>query len=642
VFNGAFPPFALDQGGWPLALARGVAVAFLLWSFGALLFRALVAPPALRRLAEAERHALDHVLVRWARLGVLGGILFLLLWLPVQAGAIVGAGNLAAVARAVPDVAMHTRFGHLALLQIASLVVAALLLARPRWSAWAAVAPSCLALVLQAGHGHGAAMEAGPSVPLASDVVHLLGAGAWLGGLWPLLLMVRHAPAAAAASACRYFSPLGKWCLVAVLASAGVQFWELIGGIPGLVGTAYGWVAIVKFALFGVLFIFALANRYTLAPRLLGAEPAAARRGLIRSIAVQSGVGILVVLAAGLLSQLSPAMHIQPVWPFAVQPSLVTVQEDAEFRDEVLRALAALAGAVAILALAIAYRRQRWFGLLAVVVAALLSCRAVPHLDLLFVPATPTSFYRSPTGFSAESIMAGAALYPANCTSCHGAEGRGDGPAAAGLAVPPADLTAPHLWDHADGEMYGWLASGMAAPRGGLSMPGFSGVLDADAIWALIDFIRARNGGLAHAASGAWSPPVQAPGFQMRCGGADEADLAALRGSVVRVVFARLAAPSPAGVATVLADAAATPGQTCTADDAAIRAAYAVVTGVPAARLVGAEVLIDGNGWLREVRLAQAGSDAAAESAWLAAALQRIAAQPIDAAAGASGHHHHE
>ena len=34
----------------------------------------------------------------------------------------------------------------------------------------------------------------------------------------------------------------------------------------------------------------------------------------------------------------------------------------------------------------------------------------------------------------------GAALYRQNCVSCHGTDGAGDGPMAADLALPPADL----------------------------------------------------------------------------------------------------------------------------------------------------------------------------------------------------------
>lgn len=40
-----------------------------------------------------------------------------------------------------------------------------------------------------------------------------------------------------------------------------------------------------------------------------------------------------------------------------------------------------------------------------------------------------------------ERQVSGRALYDAYCLSCHGATGRGDGPAAAGLPHPPADLT---------------------------------------------------------------------------------------------------------------------------------------------------------------------------------------------------------
>jgi mono/diheme cytochrome c family protein len=37
--------------------------------------------------------------------------------------------------------------------------------------------------------------------------------------------------------------------------------------------------------------------------------------------------------------------------------------------------------------------------------------------------------------------ISGAATFKAYCTQCHGVEGRGDGPAARALKVPPADLT---------------------------------------------------------------------------------------------------------------------------------------------------------------------------------------------------------
>ena len=111
-------------------------------------------------------------------------------------------------------------------------------------------------------------MEGGPSLLLFAGLLHLLAAGAWIGGLWPLLIVVRGPPRVGALAA-RWFSPLGKACVVGTVLSSAVQFVGLVGGLPGLVGTAYGWVAGAKLGLLGVLFVFAVANRYRLAPALM-------------------------------------------------------------------------------------------------------------------------------------------------------------------------------------------------------------------------------------------------------------------------------------------------------------------------------------------------------------------------------------
>ncbi len=600
VLNGALPAFAIS-GGMPLASLRGLFDAALFSSFGALLFWDRVLERARGRMPDAARQALDRRLLLLVRASLAAASAAGAAWLVSEAGLMADAGSLAQSLATVPTVIASTAFGHLLLAQGIGLATAILLLRRSDRPAQRTVAllASAAVLLLQAGHGHAMSMYRGVSLLLASEAVHLLAGGAWLGGLLPLLFTARLAPPRAAATAARSFSVLGKWCVGLVAATAACQAWTLVGSVPGLLGTAYGWTACIKLLGFGVLLGFAWVNRYRLAPALLGADPDRAARRLAVSIAVQTGFGVLVLLAAGVLSSLPPSMHVQAIWPFSQQVSLATINEDSGFRHEVVLALLALGSAVMLAASALVLRRWRRAAVLAAAVA--ICVLALPHLDLLLVEASPTSFYHSPTGFAATSILEGAALYPGHCAACHGTEGRGDGPLAAGLPVPPADLTAGHLWMHSDGELFWWLTHGIEAPQGGLAMPGFAAVLSEDQRWALIDFIRARNAGLARRSTGAWPVPLHAPTFQATCAGGRLLTLGQLRGRIVRVAFGEAADLPDQDVVTVrvTSDPTARPGaRSCIADDPAIRSAYALVAGLDAAGLRNSQFLIDAGGWL--------------------------------------------
>ncbi len=630
------PPFD-PEGGLALILLRGAAVASLLSAFGTLVFGVAVAPRAFAGAAEDVTGPAWRALTRLGRISLFAAFAFALVWLVAESGQLAGASGLAATLEAVPAVLSGTVFGHaLALRLIALAAVFAVLGRCPSVLRWRAATVLCgVALCLHAAHSHAMAMVHGPSVLLASQAVHLLAAGGWLGGLLPLLLVVRFTPPRTGAAACRWFSPLGKCCVAGIVLSAIWQFCVLIGGPVGMIGTAHGWMDGAKTLLLLVLLGFAVLNRYRLAPALRGADPAIARRDLLRSLALQTAAGVAIVGVAAVLASLQPAMHMQPVWPFAWRPSLVAL-EDPDLRREIGTAAIAVLAGLSLAAGGILLRRLR-FSLIAAGIAAILW--AAPHFGPLLVEAYPTSFYRSPTGFSAQSIAIGADLYPTHCASCHGPHGQGDGPAAKGLAVPPADLTAAHLWDHSDGELFWWLSHGMDNPEGGLSMPGFADRLTEEGRWALIDAIRANNAGMSLGRDRNWPRPTPAPRFEADCADGRSLDLADLKGQAARIVAAGgAAAPGPdapgSHLVTIVIGADAEQNA-CASSDPAVLTAYALVAGVPPDALAGTQFLVDPDGWLRA--LWRPGDPPGWTS--LLPDVTAICRAPLNAPAG--GHHHH-
>jgi mono/diheme cytochrome c family protein len=254
-----------------------------------------------------------------------------------------------------------------------------------------------------------------------------------------------------------------------------VQGLDLAGGLPGLVGTEYGHLLLLKMALFAGLLFLAAHNQFVLARDLTR---------LRRWVVIEAVMGCVTLCAASLLSASPPGLHEQPWWPFAWRPDLSALADD-EVRLAVQNAVA-----MGLLVLATWLRRAR-----AVLVLGSLAAVwfASPSLGLLLVPAEPTVFWESSADATPQSIALGRAAYAMHCANCHGQYLRGDGPGSAGLAIPPADLTAPHLWDHLPGQVFWWISDGMRGPDGSKVMPGFADRIDARTRWALIDFLHANN-----------------------------------------------------------------------------------------------------------------------------------------------------
>lgn len=569
-------------------VARGLSMAGAMAIFGTALLGSAIARPALaasperiRRRAERRLGLLDLAALAIA---LAAGIA----WLLLETCNLAPGNTTSARLATLPIVLWQTRFGWLLQLRLGLLLIAALVALQrgPNMQISASVL-SGAAIAVQAGLGHGLSMGGLLGGMLSvTEALHLLSAGAWLGALPGLFVLVAILEPGPARRAVNRFSRFGAACVAILAITIAIQSWVLMGGLPGLIGTDYGRIALVKLSLFLLLVAIAALNRLRLAPAL-SIVPAGPRR-LSLSIAIETAVGLAAVLAAGILLTQQPAMHLQPDWPFALRFSTDALAEP-ELRPDVLQALFEAALALAALGVAIWYRRLRWPGL---ALALLLGWIAAPDLRLLLVPAYPTSFYRSPSGFTSASIVHGAGLFHNNCTACHGPAGRGDGPLAKSLPIPPADLTAAHLFGHSDGELFWWLGHGIEGPDGSLVMPGFAGTLDDDQRWNLIDYIRAHNAGLA-VADGELIRPLKAPDATVEIDGKPAA-LSSLRGQWLRVVAlgAGFSRPSGAldGIAT-FSIAAPSDGWS----------AYAIASGTSPDGMAGCEFLIDPDGWLRNV-----------------------------------------
>lgn len=99
----------------------------------------------------------------------------------------------------------------------------------------------------------------------------------------------------------------------------------------------------------------------------------------------------------------------------------------------------------------------------------------------------PPSVGENPLPASAAVLERGRTLYAANCAVCHGDQGRGDGPAAAGLNPPP-----PGLRGRSAAWSDGQLAAQILQGRG--TMPGFSGVLEDEGVWSIVHYLRRLQG----------------------------------------------------------------------------------------------------------------------------------------------------
>jgi putative copper export protein/mono/diheme cytochrome c family protein/peroxiredoxin len=353
-----------------------------------------------------------------------------------------------------------------------------------------ALALSALALVLVGTSSHAAVGSEG-SWPGVVEMAHLLAAGVWAGSLPPLALLLFLAghggttPDPFAVGTVRRFS---RVALVAVLVFAGsgvASAWLLVGGVTGLLGTAYGHWLLAKLALLMPALLLAAASRVAL-PDLsspIGPWASITARRMSMFIAAEAGLVLMLIGCAAAMSTTTPALHDDVVWPLPFRLSLQAwsnVPVRQLLAPPLNGSMLVLSG-VALLAV-VSLARPRPI-LLVGTVAALLAGGVLINLRPLMARAYPTSFARPPVPYSVGSIAQGTAVYEQHCASCHG--GQTVEPATAGAS--PTELLASGAASQPAGDLF-WAITHGRPDRG---MPEFGTLLQDAPRWHAIHYLRA-------------------------------------------------------------------------------------------------------------------------------------------------------
>ena len=187
---------------------------------------------------------------------------------------------------------------------------------------WALVVPM-LALALLPGLGGHAGVQDPVAVLLPANVLHVLAAGAWIGGL---AVLVAALPAATRAlepgdrtrllsAALGRFSGLALFSVALLLLGGVVQSLLELGAVDDLWGTPFGRAIAIKAALVVVLLGLGALNRRRTLPRLQraaqqGASPGGAGVLLRRTLRAEVALGVAALAVTGALAGYPPATAV--------------------------------------------------------------------------------------------------------------------------------------------------------------------------------------------------------------------------------------------------------------------------------------------------------------------------------------------
>ena len=181
---------------------------------------------------------------------------------------------------------------------------------------WPASLAGAIALASLAWSGHGAMDEGWLRFwHFLSDILHLLAAGAWLGALLALVLMVSgrigDTRLRLIADAVKRFEWVGALIVLTVSVTGVMNYLFIVGPrLDGVLFGTYGLLLAIKVLTFAVMLVLAALNRFHLGPSLQQSlrdgQHLIAANALRRSVVMELALALLIVALVAWLGTLSP------------------------------------------------------------------------------------------------------------------------------------------------------------------------------------------------------------------------------------------------------------------------------------------------------------------------------------------------
>lgn len=181
---------------------------------------------------------------------------------------------------------------------------------------WPASLAGAIALASLAWSGHGAMDEGWLRFwHFLSDILHLLAAGAWLGALLALVLMVSgrigDTRLRLIADAVKRFEWVGALIVLTVSVTGVMNYLFIVGPrLDGVLFGTYGLLLAIKVLAFAVMLVLAALNRFHLGPSLQQSlrdgQHLIAANALRRSVVMELALALLIVALVAWLGTLSP------------------------------------------------------------------------------------------------------------------------------------------------------------------------------------------------------------------------------------------------------------------------------------------------------------------------------------------------